>query len=164
LRGFLYALSVALATLLIQTTFRTFVFVDVSKPDVVSIIVLWSSLRLGFNEGLFFAFSAGLLMDALSGSPIGLFAFLYCVSFLLAAYLNTNADLESHFARFTVSFGLCMLQGAVILMSRALAGPIGLGPLMAGSLLLKALVTGVIAVFVIPLMDRFWMRRTKFTG
>jgi len=164
LRGFLYALSFASATLFIQTTSRTFAFADVSKPDVVSIIVLWSALRLGFNEGLFLAFSAGLLMDNLSGSPTGLFAFVYCLSFLLAAYMNANADLESHLARFMVSFVLCISQGAVILMSRALAGPIGLGPHLARSLILKAFLTGIGAVFVIPLMDRFWMRRTKFTG
>lgn len=164
MRGFLYALFVALAALFIQTTARTFVFADVSKPDLVSIIVLWSALRLGFNQGVFLAFSAGLLMDNLSGSPTGLFAFVYCMSFLLAGYLNANADLESHIARFMVGLVLCMSQGAVILMSRVLAGPIGVGPHLARSLLLKAFLTGMAAVFVIPLLDRFWMRRAKFTG
>jgi len=163
-KGFLYALIFSALAVFVQTTAGTFVFADVSKPDMVFVIVMWAALRLAFNEGVLFAFFAGLFVDNMSGAPIGLFAFLYCVSFLVASYVNAAADLDSSVAKFLLSFLLCFSQGAVILFVRAFSEPVGYALYLARSLLVKAILTGAAAVLLIPLLDRFWMRRPKLSG
>lgn len=164
MKGFLYALLFVAIAVFAQTTAGTFVFADVSKPDMVLVIVVWVALRLAFNEGVLLAFCAGLLMDNLSGAPTGLFAFVYCLSFLAIAYLNSTADLDAGLARFLMSFLLCLSQGVAILLIRSLSEPVGFGPYVAKSLFLKALFTGTAAVLIIPLLDRFWTRRPKLKG
>ncbi len=149
----------AAIALFFQTMTQIFLSNPIAKPDIVLIIVIWASTRFGFNEGVLFSFSAGLLADSLSGAPTGLFAFLYCVSFLGCGYLDATTDLETHGARFLAVFVVCILGGISILASRYMAGPFALGPALALSVFAKGVFTGLLATVVMPLLDRLWVER-----
>lgn len=164
MKAYLFGLLMAASALFFQTTTLIFVSSPVVKPDIVLIIVIWAATRFGFNEGILFSFSAGLLTDSLSGAPTGLFAFLYCVFFLACRYLDATTDLETHGARFVVAFVMCILEGISVLASRYMAGPFGVGMALALSVLAKAVFTGLLAAMFMPLLDRLWVERSRLSG
>ncbi|MGC8907998.1 MAG: rod shape-determining protein MreD [Desulfomonilaceae bacterium] len=164
MKAYLFGLLMTAIALFFQTTTQMFLSHPIVKPDIVLIIVIWASTRFGFNEGILFSFSAGLLADCLSGAPTGLFAFLYCVSFLVCRYLDATTDLDTHGARFVAAFAVCILEAISVLASRYMAGPFGMGAALALSVFAKALFTGSLAIVVMPLLDRLWIERPRLSG
>jgi len=164
LKGYLFGSLMVVLALFFQATTQFFLSNPAHKPEIVLVIVVWASTRLGFNEGLLFSFSAGFLTDSLSGAPTGLFAFLYCVAFLVCGYLDATTDLETYGARFLVAFLVCILEGLSIIGSRYLAGPFSLGAGVGLSILGKGFFTGIVAVVLMPLLDRLWVERPRLSG
>lgn len=153
---------VALA-LFLQATFF-FLPDPAMKPEIVLIIVIWASTRLGFSEGLLFSFSAGLLSDSLTGAPTGLFASLYCVIFLACGYLDAITDLDAYGTRFSVASMMCVLEGLSVIVIRYIAAQFTLVPSIGISLISKGLLTGIAAVVLMPLLDRLWVNRPRLSG
>lgn len=69
--------------LIIQSTIITEVFPLFMKPDLMLLWVIYLSVTIPLFPGLFFVAWGGFLYDTFSGSPFGLFLFLYLGIFLL---------------------------------------------------------------------------------
>jgi rod shape-determining protein MreD len=149
----LFMLLVGLAALVIQTTSMAFVIPLAYKPDLILILVAWASLRMSFSVAAFFAFSAGILVDLLSGSPMGLFAIIYCLIILTYGYCHATLQLEGLAAQAVIIFMLTLASGGVVLLMRSLGGPAEFGWKAAQCYLLKSLFTGFSAVVVFPIVD-----------
>ncbi len=64
------------AGLLLQTIVLTPIVGDAWRPDFTRALVLWVALTGRPKGGALLAFAAGMIVDALSGSPLGFTAFL----------------------------------------------------------------------------------------
>ncbi len=164
MKGYLFGLLMVVIALFLQTTTQLFVSNPSYKPDIVLVIVIWASTRLDFKEGLLFSFSAGLLTDSLSGSPAGLFACLYCVTFLVCGYLDSTTDLDSHAIRFLVAFIVCIVESLSIIVIRFMAAQFKVDLSISFAILTKGFFTGIAATAVIPIVDRLWVGRTRLSG
>ncbi len=160
----LFMLLVGIAALILQTTSLAFLVPAAYKPDVILILVGWASLRMPFSVAAGFAFVAGILVDLLSGSPIGLFAIIYCLVFLSYGYSHATFHLEGLAAQAVLIFILTLASGGVVLFMRFLGGPVGFGWNAAQWFLLKSLFTGLASVLVFPLVDRLRAGYTRLVG
>ncbi len=86
---------VTVLALWLQTTSLCFLMPSEYKPDLFLILVYWTSLRLPFAFGVALCFGGGILVDLLSGSPVGLFALLYCMVLVSCGYLNTVFEMDT---------------------------------------------------------------------
>lgn len=160
----LFMLLVGIAALVIQTTSVAFLVPVAYKPDLILILVAWASLRMPFSVGAVFAFAAGILVDLLSGSPMGLFAIIYCLIFLTYGYCHSTLQLEALAAQAVIIFMLTLASGGVVLFMRSIGGPVGFGWKAAQCFLLKSLFTGLAAVLLFPLVDRVRAGYTRLVG
>lgn len=62
--------------LLLQTSFLPHLVPDLWRPDFTRALVLWLALTGLPRQGVWYAFAAGLLVDVLSGTPLGFTALL----------------------------------------------------------------------------------------
>jgi rod shape-determining protein MreD len=160
----LFALLMGVAILCLQVTSYGFLIPLEYKPDVMLILVIWASQRLSFGRGICLSFLAGAAVDILSGSPIGLFALVYCLIFVASGYLHDILRVDNIAARFVLVFGASMLAGAVVLLTRRVGGPVGFGWNAAEWFLLKSVITGVSAVVVFPLIEWSWNGYSRLIG
>jgi rod shape-determining protein MreD len=157
-------LLIGIAALVIQTTSLAFLIPLAYKPDLILILVAWASLRMSFSVAAVFAFSAGILVDLLSGSPMGLFAIIYCLIFLAYGYCHATLHLESLAAQAVVILFFTLASGALVLFMRLLGGPVEFGWTAASCFLFKSLFTGLAAVLVLPLVDRLRAGYARLVG
>jgi rod shape-determining protein MreD len=157
-------LLVGLGSLVIQTTSMAFFVPPQYKPDLILILVAWATLRMSFPMAACFAFVAGILVDLLSGSPLGLFAIIYCLIFLTYGYCHATLHLESVPAQAVIIFILTAVSGGIVLLMRMFGGPVELGWNTALCFLLKSLFTALSAVFMLPFIDRIRAGYARLVG
>lgn len=150
--------------LFLQTTSLDYFFTAQYKPDLMLILVAWAGLRMTLATGMFFAFVAGILADSLSGSPTGLFALIYCLVFVGCGYVNANFDIHTLSGYFTTLFVATIFGAGMVLLLRLSTGPIGFGPASARWILLRSLITGIAAIFLIPFVDRLRDSYSRLVG
>lgn len=160
----LFMLIVGISALVLQTTSLAFLVPVGYKPDIILILVAWSSLRMPFAVTAGFAFFAGILIDLLSGSPMGLFSIIYCVIFLMYGYCQATLQLEGAVAQGLAIFCLTLIAGGVVVLVRLLAGPVGFGWNAALWILMKSLFTGLASTLILPLLDRLRKGYTRLVG
>lgn len=161
MRDLIFITAFSLPMLLVQTTIIG-QFINVSyKPDFFLILVFWAAMRVSFIAGSVFSFIAGLLMDLFSGAPLGLFAIIYQMVFLSSAYLHSVFQMENHAARAMGVFGAMVGSGCIVLLVRMLTGPNEFGWNMVQSLLLKAIISALFSVALIPGLDWLWTGYSK---
>jgi rod shape-determining protein MreD len=160
-------LFISLATMIVaivQTASIGLLIPAAYKPDVMLILVVWASLRLTRGIGMSFAFVAGLLMDILSGSPMGLFALIYCVCFVMCDVANSTFDIDRPAGRALTTLGVTILAGGTVLLTRWLTGPTGTGLHTIVWILSKSLITGLSSLVLFPVLDRSWTSCSKLVG
>jgi rod shape-determining protein MreD len=160
----LFMLIVGIATLILQTTSLAFLIPVGYKPDLILVLVAWGSLRMPFTVAAGFAFLAGILIDLLSGSPMGLFAIIYCAIFVMCGYCQATLQLEGPVAQGLVIFCLTLISGAVALLTRWIAGPVEFGWHAAQWIMLKSLFTGFASAILLPLLDRLRKGYIRLVG
>lgn len=152
------------AILGLQVTSYGFLIPFEYKPDVMLILVIWASQRLSFGRGICLSFVAGAAVDSLSASPTGLFALVYCLTFVSSGYLHDILRVDNIAARFVLVFGASLVAGAAVLVTRWLGGPVGFGWNAAGWFVSKSLITGLTAIVVFPLIEWSWNRYSGLIG
>ncbi|MCX6158322.1 MAG: rod shape-determining protein MreD [Ignavibacteriae bacterium] len=81
------------------------------SPDLVIIALIYIGVREGKISGAVYGFVAGLLLDVLSGSFLGLLALSYTVSAFIAGFFQTEND------RFLVRFNFIIAVFAISILS-----------------------------------------------
>jgi rod shape-determining protein MreD len=160
----LFSAVAAALVLVIQTTSFGFLLPSAYKPDLFLVLVFWASLRLPFLVGVALAFVGGMCVDLLSGSPLGLFAVIYCSTFVTCGYLNTVFQIDTPGRQAATTFGAAVACAAVVLLGRALTGPMAIGWNSLQWVLLKTFCTTVSSLALFPLMDRARTAYTSLTG
>jgi rod shape-determining protein MreD len=163
-RDFLFTFAIGLSLLILQTSAIGFWVSAFYKPDLVLVLVCWAGLRLTILPGIGFSFGIGILVDLLSGSPMGLFALIYSVVFLVCGYLEAILDINGHLGRAVTVFGATVFSGAVMILMRWLSEPLELTLYTAWGILLKATVGGLAAILFIPALDRLRAGSTRLIG
>lgn len=161
MRDLIFITVFSFPMLLVQTTIIG-QFINVSyKPDFFLILVFWAAIRISFGAASIFAFTAGLLMDLFSGAPLGLFAVIYQMVFLSSAYLHSVFQMENHAGRAMIVFCAMAGSGCIVLLATMLTVPNEFGWNIVLWLLLKAIVTALFSVALIPALDWLWNGYTK---
>jgi len=161
MRDLIFITAFSFPTLLVQTTIVGH-FINVGyKPDFFLILVFWAAIRISFIAASVFAFIAGLLMDLFSGAPLGLFAIIYQMVFLASAYLHSVFQMENHVARAMSVFCAMAGSGCMVFLVRMLTGPNEFGWGIVQWLLLKAIISALFSVALIPALDWLWNGYSK---
>lgn len=107
-----YFIKYILLLLLVILIQKTFIWViSISKynitPDLVIIVIIYIGIKKGHIEGSIYGFLAGLVIDILSGSFLGLMALCYSVTgFISAFFMKENEKyLNKHNFLFVIFFG-----------------------------------------------------------
>jgi rod shape-determining protein MreD len=150
--------------LVLQTTSLAFLAPGDCKPDLMLVAVGWAGLRATYSVGVTFAFVAGLAVDVMSGSPLGLFGLIYCLVFCGYAYVHAVFPLDDYVGWATTIFGAALISAVVVLSARWLHGPMGFGWHAAAWVLLKSLSTAVLSLVMFPCMDGLWAGVSRFAG
>jgi rod shape-determining protein MreD len=164
LKDFLFLALCGTLCLVIQVTTLSFFVSADYKPDLFMILVFWSGLRTTFVSSAIFAFSAGFAADIFSAAPQGIFSIIYCLVFLLSAYLNSLFQIDSPVGRAATVFGTTVAAGLIVIGMRELLGPVGLGWKALQWLFVKSLLTGLATTIVFPLMDWSWSSYVRLAG
>ncbi|MCX6160645.1 MAG: rod shape-determining protein MreD [Ignavibacteriae bacterium] len=85
---------ILLALILLQKSFISVIALSKLNitPDIVLIAVIYIGIKEGKIGGSVYGFFAGLLLDILSGSFVGLLALAYTVSGFVAGFFKTEGD------------------------------------------------------------------------
>ena len=111
-----------------------------------------------------FAFIAGILVDILSGAPTGLFALIYCVSYVMCDVADSTFEIDRPVGRALTTFGVTVLAGGTVLLTRWLTGPAGAGMHTMAWIFAKSLITGLTSLVLFPVLDRSWAGCSKLVG
>ncbi|HMK35978.1 MAG TPA: rod shape-determining protein MreD [Desulfomonilaceae bacterium] len=160
----IFMLFTGIAALVLQTTSLAFLAPIDYKPDMILILVAWATLRMPFGVAAGFAFTAGILIDLLSGAPTGLFALLYCLIFLTCGYCHATLHLEGRVAQAVIIFGLTLASGGIVLLMRWISGPVGFGWKAAQWFFFKSVFTGLTSMLVFPVLERLRSGYTRLVG
>jgi rod shape-determining protein MreD len=156
--------TMTIVALWLQTTSVCLAIPSECKPDLFLILVYWTSLRLSFAIGIALCFGGGILVDSLSGSPMGLFALLYCMVFVSCGYLNTVFEIDTPMTRAVIILVAALASSGVVVSMRALASATDFGWNSALWVLAKASITSVVSLLIFPALDRFRMAYVNLIG
>lgn len=152
----IFLLAVAMVGLVVQTTSWAFMMPAAYKPDLILILVLWASFKMTFVIGVGFAFTAGVAIDLLSGSPMCLFAIIYCLLFVACGFLDSAFRIDDLFGKAVTVFGATLAAAVIVCFVRWLSGPFELDWSMFRWVLLKSVIAAVTSLVVFPVVDRMW--------
>ncbi|MFH0823488.1 MAG: rod shape-determining protein MreD [Pseudomonadota bacterium] len=147
-----------------QATSLGFIFPMEYKPDIFMVLVIWAGLTTEFRSGLGLAFLGGLAMDLLSGSPIGLLALIYTASALLCHQVRTGFRTDVPAGKIGIVILAVLASGFVVVLSRRFGGPLGFGWPSAGRIVVRALVSGMVAALLLPVLDRSYRGFGRVVG
>jgi len=134
------------------------------KPDIMLILVVWASLRFAAAAGITVAFVGGILVDFMSGAPTGLFALVYCFTFVASSSANSTFEINSPLGRALVIFAATFVSGGVVVLTSLLAGPVSVGVHTLLSILVKSMITAVASFIVFPILDKSWAGYGRLVG
>lgn len=99
--------------IVIQKTFVWFISLSQLNisPDFVLIALIYIGVREGKIAGAVYGFAAGLILDSLSGSFLGLLSLSYTVAIFAAGFFQTEND------RFLVTFNFIIVVFAISIIS-----------------------------------------------
>jgi rod shape-determining protein MreD len=164
LRDVPFVLVVGMAALVLQTTSWAFVIPAAYKPDLILILILWASFRMRFVTGVCFAFAAGAAVDMLSGSPLGLFATIYCLLFVACGFLDSTFRIDDLSGKAVTVFGSTLAIGGIVFLVRWLSSPFEWAWSASQWVLLKSLIAAMASLIVFPAIDRLWAGYSRLVG
>ncbi len=139
--------------LVTQSTIIGFLVPQHYRPDLLLIVVIWSSMRISFRSAAVSAFFLGFLVDLLSGSPQGFFSTIYCLVLVLCGYTNSLIETDTYSGRFLMALVSVFFAGVAVVGARWSMGEEFISLHLLNLLLIKALITGVFALLIFPLLD-----------
>jgi len=125
-----------------------------ASPNLVLVVVIATVRHLDTEAGLLVGFTAGLLMDLLGGSPLGLWAMVMTVIAYLTLRLRHRAD-DGVVSMAIGIFALTFLAHALFVLAGTLFGQRLLTDLdVVRLMLLPALYNMLLAALILPLATR----------
>ena len=116
------------------------------------ITIYFGFSRRNPSTGLLMGATIGLIQDSLGRSPLGLFGIAKTLVGFLASSLGSRIDVENPISRFGLAVGFYLFHQAVYILTRRwlLAQP---ESILGAQLWIAAVVNGVLAVLIFPLLD-----------
>ena len=113
---FLSLLVIAFALIVLQTTLLEIVLLHQMSVELSLLLVLYAGFRYEPGEGAVVSMLCGFLTDCMTGSPTGLFVFLYVLIFSVTKLLSQRmyADSRLFFAFF--AFVAALAEGVLLVM------------------------------------------------
>jgi rod shape-determining protein MreD len=113
---FLSLLVIAVALIVLQTTLLEIVLLHQMSVELALLLVLYAGFRYEPGEGAVVSILCGFLTDCATGSPTGLFVFLYVLIFSATKLLSQRmyADSRLFFAFF--AFVAALVEGMLLVM------------------------------------------------
>jgi hypothetical protein len=148
-------LMLALFMLTVESVVVKYLGMSITRIDVTVALVVFLALKFTTLEGAFASFGIGYLLDAMSGKPTGLYAFLAVLTFVLARFAGSLVDGRSRirFALFVMAADLG--HGLLAALLTWLVAKDGLAPMAsAGSLPSQVLLTGLAAMLLFPVFQK----------
>jgi rod shape-determining protein MreD len=164
LKDVFFLMMTGVFVLALQCTSLGFVVPSAYKPDLFLVLVVWSSLRVPFLAGVGTAFLGGLSVDLLSGSPAGLFAVIYCSTFIACGFLNSVFQMDTPAGRTLTVFVATLSSAGVVLMVRMLTVSADVGSHSLIWFVEKSAITAGSCLLLFPLMDRFRRAYVSLVG
>ncbi len=138
--------------LVIQTTFLTHFLPDAWRPDFSRALVLWLALTGIPAGGVWYVFSAGLLVDAMSGAPLGMTAMLRLVIYAVARPIRGILELSPVLLLLGPIAVLAETVTLWALKALAFANPVG-GSIMAGVAVRQSLIEAITVPVVFLILE-----------
>ncbi len=111
MRRILWALSLIVLSLVLQTTVFNSLKIGLVKPDLPLIILVFLFLARSPVEAMFFGFFAGLLEDILSGDILGMSALVKTVLGFLIGLLGRRIYRDRISVQVLILWGATLVQG-----------------------------------------------------
>ncbi len=113
---FLSLLMIAVVLIVLQTTLLEIVLLHQFSVELSLLLVLYAGFRYEPGEGAVVSFLCGFLTDCVSGSPTGLYVFLYVLVFSVTKLISERmyADNRLFFAFF--AFVAVLAEGVLFVM------------------------------------------------
>ncbi len=123
-------------------------------PDLILILVVDLGLKHHGAEAAILAFAMGLATDAMSGSRVGLNAFMATLVFILCYEFSRHLWVASHsFASVVVFFAVIIKDAGILAITGSFNELSGADPVMIRMILMQAALTALIALVVFPVLD-----------
>lgn len=151
---FVVTVLLALVLLSIESVLVKYLGFEVTRIDVTVAVIAFLALRANVMEGAISAFAVGYLLDLMSGQPTGLYTFLGVLLMLLGRVGNNFLDVRTapSFAVFAV--GLDVVHSLLAIFFTWLTGRGDSVGFSFGAFVLQAVLTGVAALVLYPLLKR----------
>lgn len=159
-----FLLSAILAAVLItvESVVVKYLGLSVVRIDVTVALIAFLALRASVIEGALASFTAGYLLDMMSGRPTGLFTFLGVLTFLLTRLADSFVEVRSPLGFAVLAMGADVGHG---LLAACLSWLISKdGRVFSASLEglhWSVLWTGVAALLLFPLLNRLLKGETR---
>jgi rod shape-determining protein MreD len=148
------SIALTVAAALVLQAFLPVHFAWTRMLELPLLVTIYFALsRRNASVGLLLGMTVGLLQDALSGTPIGLYGIAKTLVGYTASSIGGRIDVEHSISRFLLTVGFFFFHHAVFALTRRLL----LGQheaYLTVPLLLASLVNGVVALGLFPLLDR----------
>jgi rod shape-determining protein MreD len=151
----------AVAAALFDSTIAPYLLIGGVQPDLVLVLAVISTVVVGFESGLVWAFLGGLLIDLLAPRPLGSTAFALLVS-VGAAAMYARLVIRGRYLRPIPAVFIFSLVNAVIftIVARVLRGPIPIDDAVS-TWLPRAAYDTAIALLVAPIVVALHARVTE---
>jgi len=155
------ACALLVATALVQTTVGSRLTLLGVQPNFMFLVVFsWSLLR-GGREGMLWAFAGGMLLDILSGAPLGVSALSLLLISLLSGLGEATTFRTSFFLLMVGSFAVSLFHDLVFLVILQLMGWSVEWPMVLWRLLFPAAGLNMAFMPAVYALMRWLHRRTK---
>ncbi len=148
----------ALLAALLETSVLPEVTIGGLKPDLLLVMAVVVTMIVGFEDGLVWAFVGGLLVDAMSGRPLGATALALLLVTGVAALIARFTGTPRLLTVSLVTFALGWLFQALLMAILAATAGVGLSRIPLQTFLFIAVLDTVVAV-VAMLAIRALLRR-----
>ena len=149
---FIVAAVVALA---LQSSVLHWLMLGALVPDLILILVVDLGLKHHGVGAALLAFAMGLATDALSGSRVGLNAFMVTLIFLLCYEFSRHLWVASYsVTSIVVFFAVVIKDVGILAVTGSFNGVGGADPTMMRMILAQAVLTALLALLVFPALDR----------
>lgn len=152
MKKFIILISASLAILTLFTLLlKYFSFIE-TKPDIILVMVIYIAIASDKSRDIFIAFTLGYLYDIYSGSPVGLFAMLRTVDFIITRFFNMNFFSKNTLFFVAITFVISMLD-SIYLGYQFNEPTYGFGGIFLDALYLS-FINAIAALIMFPLLDK----------
>lgn len=123
-----------------------------TKPDITLILVVYVAVASERSRDIILAFTLGYIYDIFSGSPVGLFAMLRTVDFIITRFFNMNFFSKNALFFIVITFVISVFD-SIYLGYQFNQAQSGFFSILSHALYLS-LINAIAALIMYPLLDK----------